>query len=255
VKTPADVSRQIRLAAQAVGHTVRRVFLADGDALILPAERLAALLDELYGAFPRLQRVSAYAGPQSILRKDVSELAFLYEKGLKLVYYGLETGDGDLLKAINKGVTAEQAIEAGRRVRAAGLKLSMMVIVGLGGAPGSAAHARETARAVNLIRPSMLSALTLMLYRGSELRDDYEKGLFLPLPPPDLMAELASMLAAIDLPKDRPALFRSNHISNYISLAGTLPQDKDALIEKALAARRVLAEQDSYDPYNNVEIF
>ncbi len=254
IKSPEDVSAQIK-AAQASGWPVRRVFLSDGDALILNTERLLAILAELYAAFPRLQRVSAYAGPKAILGKSVENLVKLRAAGLKLLYYGLETGDGDLLSAVCKGVTAEEAIEAGCRVKEAGLKLSMMIIVGLGGVPGSEAHARNTAAAINMIKPDMLSALTLMMYRGSELRQQYERGEFLPLNPHGIMKELNMILSGINLPADHPAIFRSNHVSNYLPLAGTLPADKERMLEETRRAMAMLDKGEGYDPYGNLEYF
>jgi histone acetyltransferase (RNA polymerase elongator complex component) len=182
-------------------------------------------------------------------------LAQLKERGLKLLYYGLETGDDLLLRAVNKGVNAREAVEAGVRVRAAGIKLSMMVIIGLGGRDGSAAHARHTAAAISQIRPDMLSALTLMLYRGSELKEKYERGEFRILTPPELMDELAAILRMIVLPPDEHILFRSNHISNYVSLSGVLPKDAGRLISQAENASLALSQLPDYDPYNDVESF
>ena len=252
IKEPADVSRQIRCAAKS---PVRRVFLADGDALILPTPRLLEILREIRDSLPKLQRVSAYAGPRSILLKSRDELSALRENGLKLLYYGLETGDDKLLKEVNKGVDADEAVEAGVRVKDAGLKLSMMIILGLGGAAGSAEHARHTASAINIIKPDMLSALTLMLYRGSELKDKYERGEFKVLTPSELMGELAAILGAVELPPDTHILFRSNHISNYVRLAGVLPKDKALILQNIEGARRMLDNLSGYDPYNDVEAF
>ncbi|MDR3348403.1 MAG: radical SAM protein [Acidaminococcales bacterium] len=254
VKAPADVSAQIRAAA-ATGLPVKKVFLSDGDALVLSTGRLIDILSELRAAFPKLQRVAAYAGPRAILGKNPQDLRVLRENGLKLLYYGMETGDDRLLKEVNKGVDAREAVEAGCRVRAAGIKLSMMIIAGLGGAGGSAEHARHTAEAVNIIKPDMLSALTLMLYRGSELKEKYERGDFDILTPPQIMDELCAVLRGIDLPPGSCMLFRSNHISNYFSLAGTLPKDKERLLRQAEAARSELAKMPFYDPYNNAEHF
>ncbi len=254
IKKQEDVFRQIA-DARATGIPVRRVFLADGDALVLSTQRLLMILKELYTAFPKLQRVSAYAGPKAILGKTAEELQKLRAAGLKLLYYGLETGDDDLLAAVCKGVTAGEAIKAGQMVKDAGMKLSMMVIVGLAGVSGSEAHARYTAKAVNAIQPDMLSALTLMLYRGSELRQQYEKGEFSPLTPRGIMKELADFLAQIELPQEAHCIFRSNHISNYLPLAGNLPADKQRMIKAVEQAFLVLPDEDGFDPYNNVETF
>ena len=185
-----EISRQIALAAHYGKNKVRRVFLADGDALVLPTAKLLKILQVLREQFPHLQRVASYAAPKDILRKSEEELRQLKEAGLKLLYYGMETGDDATLKAVNKGVDGEQAVEAGRRVTASGMKLSMMIILGLAGAEGSERHALATAKAINIIKPTHLSALCLMLYRGSELKAQFERGEFTPLPPYGLMEEL-----------------------------------------------------------------
>lgn len=247
----AEVERQIA-QAQPYAGLVRRVFLGDGNALVLPTEHLLQILARLQQAFPKLQRVSCYAAPQDMLRKSVAELAALKAAGLTLVYYGMESGDAAVLAHVVKGVDDRQAIEAGQRVIAAGMKLSMMVIIGLGGREGSAQHALATAAAVNAIKPHMLSALTLMLYRGSELLDEYERGAFSVLAPAEIMAEMAMLVKHIELPPDTHCLFRSNHISNYLPLGGTLPRDKERLLGDIAAAQQNLAGR-PWDPYNQVE--
>ncbi len=248
-----EISRQIAMAAYYGKEKVRRVFLADGDAFVLPAEKLLKILEALRGQFPHLQRVSSYAAPKDILRKSPEELRLLKEAGLQLLYYGMETGDDATLKAVNKGVNAQEAIEAGRRVTDSGIKLSMMVILGLAGTEGSSRHALATAEAINIIRPSMLSALCLMLYRGSELLDQFEAGQFNPLSPAGLMEELKLMVEHIDLPKDRHCLFRSNHVSNYVQLAATLPRDKERLLRDIDYSIRELKKLKTWDVYNNTE--
>jgi len=245
-----EISRQIALAAHYGKNKVRRVFLADGDALVLPTAKLLKILQVLREQFPHLQRVASYAAPKDILRKSEEELRQLKEAGLKLLYYGMETGDDTTLKAVNKGVDAEQAIEAGRRVTASGMKLSMMIILGLAGAEGSERHALATAQAINIIKPTHLSALCLMLYRGSELLDQYEAGKFNPLSPAGLMRELKLIIENIDLPADRHCLFRSNHISNYVQLAATLPHDKQRLLRDIDYSIAQLSKLKSWDVYN-----
>jgi radical SAM superfamily enzyme YgiQ (UPF0313 family) len=232
---------------------IRRIFLADGNALVLSTDTLLTILNVLKERFPKLRRVSCYAGPKDMLRKTPEELRLLYEAGLKLVYYGMESGDDEVLSHVCKGVTAQQSIEAGQRIVASGIKLSLMVIIGLAGKMGSKRHAYHTAQAINAIRPNMLSALTLMMYRGSELRAEYEKGQFELLSPAEIMGELHELLNGIDLPIGNHCLFRSNHISNYIALAGTLPQDKEKLLLDSKRAMEHLATLTEWDPYNNVE--
>ena len=248
-----EISRQIALAAYYGKDKVRRVFLADGDALVLPTAKLLKILQALREQFPKLQRVASYAAPKDILRKSEEELRQLKEAGLQLLYYGMETGDDITLKAVNKGVNAEEAIEAGRRVTASGMKLSLMVILGLAGVEGSARHALATAKAINIIQPTHLSALCLMLYRGSELLDQFEAGQFNPLSPAGLMQELHLMLEQIDLPADKHCLFRSNHVSNYVQLAATLPKEKERLLQQVVASVQALSKLKTWDVYNNTE--
>ncbi len=249
--TDEEISRQIALAAHYGKNQVKRVFLADGDALVLSTEKLLKILKVLFENFPKLQRVSSYAAPKDILRKSVEELQQLEQAGLKLLYYGMETGDDEVLKAVNKGVSGPEAVEAGKRVVAAGMKLSIMMILGLAGAEGSDKHARETAKAINEIKPNMLSAITLMLYRGSELLDQYERGEFDPLPPQGIMLELHKIISLIDLPAASHCLFRSNHVSNYVQLAGTLPKDKDKLLTQIAYAAEELGKLKDWDVYND----
>ena len=162
----------------------------------------------------------------------------------------METGDDATLKAVNKGVNAEEAIEAGRRVTASGMKLSLMVILGIAGVEGSARHALATAEAINIIKPNMVSALCLMLYRGSELLDQYEAGNFNPLSPAGLMQELHLMMEHINLPEGHHCLFRSNHVSNYIPLAATLPKEKGRLLKDIEYSIQELSKLKSWDIYN-----
>lgn len=248
-----EISRQIALAAHYGKDRVRRVFLADGDALVLPTAKLLKILQALRDTFPKLQRVSSYAAPKDILRKSEEELRQLKEAGLQLLYYGMETGDDATLKAVNKGVSGEEAVEAGRRVTASGMKLSIMVILGLAGKESSHRHAIETAKAINIIQPTMWSALCLMLYRGSELLDQFERGEFNPLSPAELMEELYTIMENVNLPEDRHCLFRSNHISNYIPLAGTLPRDKQRLLAEIKYSAQELSKLKKWDVYNNTE--
>ena len=248
-----EISRQIALAAHYGKDRVRRVFLADGDALVLPTAKLLKILQALRDTFPKLQRVSSYAAPKDILRKSEEELRQLKEAGLQLLYYGMETGDDITLKAVNKGVNGEEAVEAGRRVTASGMKLSIMVILGLAGKEGSKRHALETAEAINIIQPTMWSALCLMLYRGSELLDQFERGEFNPLSPAECMEELYTIMENVNLPEDKHCLFRSNHISNYIPLAGTLPKDKQRLLREIKYSAHELSKLKNWDVYNNTE--
>ena len=246
-----QIMRQIAMAYSVDRDGVRKVFLADGDALVLPTDRLLKILETLKKYFPNLERVASYSAPGDILRKSVEELTQLREAGLTLLYYGMESGDSQTLKDIRKGVNGEQSIEVGKRVRAAGMELSIMVILGIAGVEGSERHALATAHAINEIKPNYLSALCLMLYRGSELKAQFERGEFHPLPPYGLMEELKLMVEHIDLPETEHMIFRSNHVSNYIRLAATLPKDKKQLLDDIEESIQYLKRKTNYDVYNH----
>mgnify|MGYP002276557183 FL=1 len=246
-----QIMRQIELARATDAEGVRRVFLADGDALVLPTDRLLKILAVLKEYFPHLERVASYAAPGDILRKSVEELTALRKAGLTLLYYGMESGDSQTLKEIRKGVTGEQSIEVGKRAIAAGMQLSIMVILGIAGVEGSERHALATAHAINEIKPTMLSALSLMLYRGSELKDQFERGEFHPLPPAGLMKELKLIMENVHLPDSERMIFRSNHVSNYIRLAATLPAQKDQLMEDIKESIDYLSQIKDWDIYNH----
>lgn len=246
-----QIMRQIAIAYSVDREGVRKVFLADGDALVLETERLLKILNTLKKYFPNLEKVASYAAPGDILRKSVDELRQLREAGLQLLYYGMESGDSQTLKDIRKGVNGDQSIEVGKKVKEAGMQLSIMIILGIAGVPGSERHALATAHAINEIKPDYLSALSLMLYRGSELKDQFERGEFQPLPPYGLMEELKMIVEHLDLPETENMIFRSNHVSNYIRLAATLPREKDLLLQDIQRSIDYLKTKKNYDVYNH----
>lgn len=230
----------------------RRIFLADGNALVLATDRLLEIMRTLRSAFPKLTRITCYGGPQDILRKTPAELAALKEAGLQIIYLGIESGDDAVLAAIRKGATAAEMTAAGRRVMDAGIKLSTMVILGLGGRAGSREHALGTARVVSAVSPTMLSALTLMLHEGTPLREAADRGDFKPLSPYELLQELKLMLENIEV--SRPCIFRSNHVSNFLPLAGTLPHDKRQLLADTDEVLEAFKEQTA-PTYNDTGMF
>lgn len=251
VLTDEEIERQIMLAHSYNGAGVRRVFLADGDALVLSTERLLKVLATLRRLFPNFERASSYAAPKDILRKSPEELRQLQEAGLKLLYYGMESGDTETLKEIKKGVDGPQSIEVGQRAIAAGMELSVMVILGIAGREGSKRHALATAAALSAIRPTYLGAISLMLYRGSELKAQFERGEFHPLPPAGLMEELYLIIEHLDLPETEHCLFRSNHISNYVPLKATLPKEKPQLLKAIRYSIDELKKMKDWDVYNH----
>ena len=207
----------------------RRVFLADGDAFVLGTEKLERILSHLSCSFPELQRVAAYATPQNLLAKSISEMQRLRERGLHILYYGVETGDAETLERVGKGVTPDEMVEGCHRAHRAGLKLSITVILGIAGREGSSRHVRATAELLNRIQPRYASALTLML---GPYEAQYRSAMgpaFTFNSPVDDVLELREMVRRLET--DR-CIFRSNHASNYLPLKGTLMKDKEKLISE-----------------------
>ncbi|MBR3561791.1 MAG: B12-binding domain-containing radical SAM protein [Oscillospiraceae bacterium] len=214
---------------------IERIFLADGDALILPMDYLLQVLDFIRDHFPECERVSAYASTKALMRKSDEELKLLRQRGLQMVYVGLETGLEPLLKKYDKGVTAEEIIEHSLRAKAAGMTLSVTAINGMGGKEQSEEHAIATAQALSRIKADYVAMLTLRVYSGTPLHDWIERGELTMLGPQELALENRLILRHID---SDGSVFRSNHASNYLPLKGTLNRDRDALIaqiDKALA--------------------
>lgn len=206
---------------------VRKVFLADGDALIAKAAHLEAVLDALTSAFPRLRRVSVYASPQALEIRTVEEMRRLKDKGLTLYYLGVESGDDATLAALDKGVDADRMIACARKAGEAGVKLSTMILLGAGGRERSLEHARASARVINAIAPRFVSTLVMTPVPDTPLQDADDRGEVDHLDPVELAAELREFVAGLELDG---AVFRSNHASNHLALAGTLPKDKAGLL-------------------------
>ena len=234
VRPLEDVASEIEYAAGRLRETPR-VFLADGDALAAPTPFLLDVLALLRRKLPKLRRISLYATPQNLLEKSASELAALREAGLQLFYLGLESGSARVLKAQAKGVTPEQAIAAVRKGHEAGLRSSIMVLLGLGGVEGSEEHALATADACNAMQPAYLSALTWMPVRQAPLWRLLERGTF-QLPDDDgILDELHLLVEKLDL---RDTVFRANHASNPLPIGGRLSRDRDDLLTMISDARR-----------------
>ncbi|MEM7305699.1 MAG: radical SAM protein [Planctomycetota bacterium] len=214
---------------------VRKVFLADGDALVAKASFLHRILDALRDAFPSLRRVSCYASPQSLQVRSVEEMAELREAGLTLYYLGIESGDDRVLDDLVKGVDADEMIRVAGKATEAGVQLSTMILLGAGGRARSCEHALGSARVVNAIQPRFVSTLVVTPVEGTPLGDADARGEVDHLEPIELAAELRAFLGELDL---RGSIFRSNHASNYLALSGTLPKDQPGLVA---ALDRVLA--------------
>lgn len=210
-----------------------RVFVADGDALVMEPSAWMAILHALKNAFPGLRRVSSYATAQNLLAKDEKTLEELRNGGLSLLYIGPESGDDVTLKRIGKGATFSDHAEAASRAHAAGMKLSSIMLLGAGGVERSEEHARESARLITQMNPAFLSALTLTVIPGTPLQKLMDTGRFQLPPVPGLLTELRTMVADSDPTR---AVFRTNHASNYLPIQGRLPKDRGKIVELITAA-------------------
>lgn len=227
-RKPDDVRRDIARAAEAF-ESVPRVFLADGDAMVLPTRRLLEILAELKQAFPDLRRVSSYCLPRNLAKKTVEELEELRDAGLGILYVGMESGDDEVLRRINKGETWESTRSALSKIRQAGLTSSVMVLNGLGGETLSRQHAISTATLCNETQPDYLSTLVVSFPQGEErFRAGFGED-FVPLTQQGLFEEIRVFLEHLELEQ---TIFRSDHASNYLVLKGTLGRDKPRLLEQ-----------------------
>lgn len=213
---------------------VRRIFLADGDALVVKTDQLQTILNFLYSQFPHLERVGVYASPQNLLQKSVDELIQLRKHGLGIIYLGVETGLDPLLQKVKKGVNRQQMITAGSKVVQSGIPLSVTIIIGLGGSELSESHAKETASLLNSVNPDYTGALTLMLVEGTELYQQHKNGEFQLLTPGETLQEMYWLVESLNC----HTVFRSNHASNYLSLGGNLPEDKEQLLQRIKKAQK-----------------
>ena len=212
-----------------------KVFLLDGDAMTLNANRLLPVLDALRATFPNLRRAGAYSNAESVLTKSDDELAALRGAGLGILYFGLESGDPETLARIVKGATREEIIEAVARAREAGFKTSVMGLLGIAGRKRWREHAEATASAASAMNPRFFSLLTATPVPGTAFHDEVESGA-IDLPDPDqTLEELDVILAGLDC---RNTFFACNHASNYLPLTGRLPHDKQKLQSLVHAARR-----------------
>lgn len=242
IKDAATIDQDLEFAAR---HCTRqkRVFLADGDVLILPTGRLCEILSDIRKNLPWVNRVSLYGNAKAILRKTAEDLIKLKELGLDRVYMGLESGHNPTLANIKKGMNAEQMIEASRRVKDAGLFLSVTVLLGIGGVENSAIHAIETGRVLTAMAPNQIAALTLMILENTPLYNDVVNGTF-KLPDQEmLLTELQTIVQNIDLQRVQ---FQANHASNYLPIVGRLSRDRQKILDKiddALAGRERLTPE------------
>ena len=235
VRPIEETLADVREAGAAIGHGVEKVFVADGDALVLQLEDWEQILSVCHEVFPRLRRVSAYATAMNLVGKPVEDLQRLRELGLSLLYIGPETGDEATFKRIAKGAGFDDHVAAAARAHAASIALSAIFLLGAGGVARSQAHAEASAALITQMDPAFVSLLTLTVVPGTPIATLQARGAF-ELPTVHRMLEELRTIVALAKPTD--AVFRTNHASNYLPLGGNLPADRDrilAVVDRALA--------------------
>jgi radical SAM superfamily enzyme YgiQ (UPF0313 family) len=235
---PLEIIKKDLLEARSY-KGVEKVFLCDGDALIIPQPRLEEIIGLINENLPNIERISTYANAKSILRKSVDDLRKLRSMGLKMIYLGVETGNSQLLEKIHKGVTYEQMVEAGRRVKEAGMMLSVTILLGVGGIEKSVEHALDTAKILTDLDPDYAGALTLMLIPDTPLYDEYIAGKFVM---PDTFGYIKELYLIIANANFTNCYFTSNHASNYLPIRAFLPRQKEKILKMISS---VIEEKDS----------
>lgn len=238
IRPTQEILEDIDMARAYYGPGLQRVFLMDGDAIIIKTENLLRILRKLYDTFPALEKVTLYAGPRSTLSKTPEELKALHDAGLSRAYLGVESGSDAVLKFIHKGVNAQQMLQAGQHLVEAGIDLWVTIILGITGEGGDwREHILSTAQIINQMKPRHLSAMTFAPAKGTPLGDDVLAGRFKVYGPDHILEECRLLIEHLDVD---PLHFTSNHASNYLPLKGSLPQDREkflSLIDQALEGK------------------
>lgn len=229
IKSLEDIKNDINYFREEYEH-VERIFLADGDALIIQTEDLKEILKYIKKLFPECSRITLYGSPKSILLKSLDDLNSLKYLGLSMIYMGIESGEDEVLKNINKGVSREELIKAAKRVKTSNILLSVTVIAGIGGREKSRSHAIKTGEIISDITPDYLGVLTLMVDEGTVLHNKILNKEFELLNDKEVLNEIKLLLENIHAKES--VVFRCNHASNYISLSGNLPNDKEQLLNE-----------------------
>lgn len=213
----------------AITNDVRKVFLADGDAMVLSTTKLLKLINKIKSSFPKLQRISAYALPKNINNKTLEELKEIVAAGLKLIYVGIESGDDKVLSLVNKGETFNTTVDALLLAKKAGLRSSVMILTGLGGLKYWEQHAKKSAELLNIVQPEFVSTLVLSFPFGVEHYKKHFKGDYVQMSTVDLLKELKLFITETNL---ESSVFRSDHASNYLVLKGGLSRDKEKFLKQ-----------------------
>ena len=227
IKSLEEIVEDLEYASRRI-RQIDRLFLCDGDALIIPQKRLLEILEAVRKHLPGVRRIGTYGNAKSILRKSVEELRELKEHGLGIVYLGIETGNEELLRKIRKGATCHQIVEAGRRVKEAGITLSATVLLGIGGIEKSTEHARDTARILTDVDPDFAGVLTVMIVPGTPLDEERKAGAFVLPGTFDLLKELGVILSGARFSN---CFFTANHASNYLPIRARMPRDREKVVQ------------------------
>jgi radical SAM superfamily enzyme YgiQ (UPF0313 family) len=226
IRPLTETLEDLREAARRAGHAIEKIFVADGDALVLPMDHWRAILELTQSSFPHLRQVSCYAMASNVLEKTDAELAELRSAGLSLFYIGPESGDDATLKRIVKGATFDDHVQAAHKAHAASIAISVIALLGVGGTARSTEHAQATARLVTEMDPEYFAALTTSVVPDTPLERMQKKGFF---ELPTVQQMLRELRVIVDEARPTEAMFRTNHASNYLPLGGRLPQDREAI--------------------------
>lgn len=234
IKDENTILSDIQFAARYMKNQ-HRLFLIDGDALIIPQKKLVWILEKIREHLPWVRRVGTYANAKSIRMKSEEDLLELREKGLGIIYLGVESGDNEVLKRVRKGTSAKNLLIQGKKVKKAGIKLSVTVLLGIAGKEGSVKHARATGKLLSEMEPDYVGALTVMIIPGTPLAEDVVAGRFELMDEREILLELREMFAATNM---RRGLFMANHASNYLPIKARMPRDKERVLSLIDAALR-----------------
>lgn len=234
IRSVSDIKNDLESARKNLGDSVKKIFFADGNTILMKTHDLLEILNFCKDSFPNLKSITMYGSAQYILLKSPKELSALKKAGLSRIHSGMESGDDEVLKLIEKGSTSNQMAIAGQMVKSAGIELSLYFLCGAGGKRFSTSHAVNSAKIINLVKPDFIRIRTLIPFEGTIIYDMYKSDQFELLNPYEALSEIRLLVQNLDVNSSQ---LLSDHVSNYANISGTLPEDKDdilAQIEEAL---------------------
>jgi len=241
LKPVEEVMKEVDEIPEHYAKRVYKVFLADGDAAVYPTEGLLQILEHMNRKFPNIRRNSSYCGPQAMMKKPIDDWQALYDAGLKLLYFGLESGNKEVLKLMNKGMDAFKVMPKVKEIKSLGMQFSVMIILGGGGKKLKHEHIEDSAKWVSEVNPDFMSFLTLFLRRKQDYFNNLEKPTMA-----DILDETEGIIRRVE---GHNIIFRSNHVSNFVPLSGRLSQDKDRLLAQISETRSIMESRGILDEY------